>query len=87
MNVQFTHGFIKIFKKRFSTKQNIHKKFNERVRKFAENPGDLILRDHSLGGKLRGYRAFSIAGDIRVVYYIFGDTAYFVNIGTHNQVY
>lgn len=84
MKIEFTHDFLKIFKKRFSSKSNIQKRFNERVRKFAENPDDPILIDHALSGKLEGNRAFSITGDIRVVYYIFEDTCYFIDIGTHS---
>lgn len=87
MKIEFTHDFIKIFKKRFSSRLNIQKKFDERARIFVENTNDTQLLDHALGGKLKGYRAFSVTGDIRVVYYIFKDTAYFTNIGTHNQVY
>lgn len=87
MKVEFTHAFIKIFKKRFSSKPSIQKKFDKRIRLFAENPDNPILLDHALSGKLLGHRAFSITGDIRVVYYIFEDIAYFVDIGTHNQVY
>lgn len=87
MKIEFTHDFMKIFKKRFSSKPKIQKKFDERVKKFAGNSDDPILIDHALSGKLQGHRAFSITGDIRVVYYIFEDTAYFMDIGTHNQVY
>lgn len=87
MKIEFTHKFIKIFKKRFSSKSNIQDKFNERIRRFAENQNDPILKDHGLGGKLQGHRAFSVTGDIRVIYYIFEDIAYFIDIGTHNQVY
>lgn len=87
MKIEFTHKFIKIFKKRFSSRSNIQNKFNERIRKFAENQDDPTLEDHELAGKLQRHRAFSITGDIRVVYYIFKDTAYFIDISTHNQVY
>ncbi len=87
MKIEFTHKFIKIYKKRFSSKSSVQIKFNERTRKFAEDPDDPRLADHALGGKLQGHRAFSITGDVRVIYYIFKDTVYFVDIGTHNQVY
>jgi YafQ family addiction module toxin component len=87
MKVEFTHQFIKIFKKRIFGKVNIHKRFDDRVRLFTENPMNEILKDHPLVGKLDGYRAFSITGDIRVIYYIENNIAYFVDIGTHNQVY
>lgn len=94
MKIESTHGFIKIFKKRFRHKPNIQEKFDQRVRLFAENSTDQLLQDHPLSGKLQGYRAFSITGDIRAIYYISNETAYLVDrevllrkIGTHNQVY
>lgn len=87
MKIEFTHRFVKIYKKRFYSKLNIQKRFDERTRNFADNPADPILFDHPLAGNLQGYRAFSITGDIRVIYYIFEDIAYFVDIGTHKQVY
>ena len=87
MKVEFTHKFIKIFKKRFSHKSNVHARFDQRLLEFVSNPNDPKLSDHSLKGRLGGYRSFSITGDIRVVYYVHNNTAYFVDIGTHNQVY
>lgn len=87
MKVEFTHAFIKIFKKRFSHKQSIQKKFDKRARMFEQDHKNPLLLDHSLVGKLGGHRAFSVTGDIRVVYYIHNNIAYFVDIGTHNQVY
>ena len=30
---------------------------------------------------------FYVTGDVRVIYYIHEETAYFVDIGTHAQVY
>ena len=87
MKVEFTHEFIKIYKKRFSHRPNIRKRFEERLRLFSDNSANPILKDHALGVKMLGKRAFSVTGDIRVVYYTHDETAYFVDIGTHNQVY
>lgn len=87
MKVEFTNNFIKVYKKRFSHNKNIQKKFDERTRSFVKNHKDPQLLDHPLAGKLRGYRAFSITGDIRVVYIVINSIAYFYDIGTHNQVY
>ena len=87
MKIESTHNFIKIYKRRFSNRPNIQSKFDERVRLFAENPQDVLLKDHPLSGKLQGFRAFSITGDVRVVYFVNEETAYLVDIGTHNQVY
>ncbi|MCL5970179.1 MAG: type II toxin-antitoxin system mRNA interferase toxin, RelE/StbE family [Patescibacteria group bacterium] len=87
MKVEFTHDFIKTYKKRFANKSNIRKKFEERTKRFSANPQDLTLKDHTLSGKLEGFRSFSVTGDIRVIYYVYKNTAYFVDIGSHNQVY
>ena len=87
MKAEATHAFLRIFKKRFSHKPNIQKRFDERVRLFVTENKHPLLQDHELSKKLKGHRAFSVTGDIRVVYYIYKDTAYFIDIGTHNQVY
>ena len=87
MKIHFTKEFKKSYKKRIQQNENLVKRFNERYDIFEANSKDPILKDHALAGKLQGYRSFSITGDIRVVYYIFEDTIYFVDIGTHNQVY
>lgn len=87
MKVEFTKDFIKTYKKRFSSRSSVQKRFEERVRLFIDKSTNPILKDHPLGGKMEGFRSFSVTGDIRVVYYIHEEVAYFVDIGTHNQVY
>lgn len=62
------------------------KSVDERVRKFSENPNDPLLKDHALSGKLKGFRAFSVTGNARVIYYIHEGVAYLLDIVTHNQV-
>lgn len=45
------------------------------------------LRDHALTGKLAGKRAFSVAGDIRVIYVELADAIVLLDVGSHNQLY
>ena len=87
MKVEFHKNFIKNFNKRFSTKPKIKAKFIQKTKLFTKDPAHPTLKDHPLKGKKLGLRAFSITKDIRVVYYVKGDTAYLLDIGTHNQVY
>lgn len=87
MKIEFTNEFIKNHKRRFRNKIQFQKKFETRVRLFSQNPKNPIIRDHELKGDLKGKRSFWITGDIRVVYMIYRNTAYFIDIGTHNQVY
>ena len=85
--VRFTKSFDKHFKVRVSNNENLKRRFDDRFQDFiAGRPGH-PLDDHPLGGVLKGKRAFSITGDIRVVYEIDGDCCVFLDIGTHNQVY
>lgn len=87
MKIHFTKDFKKAYQKRIESNNNLTNRFESRYDLFEDDPTNPTLKDHALSGKLQGYRAFSITGDIRVVYYFFEDTAYFVDIGTHNQVY
>jgi len=87
MKTFFTKEFKKNYQKRILPFKNLDKKFAERRNLFIQNSSNLVLKDHPLTGKLKGYRAFSITGDVRVIYYIKNNIAYFIDIGTHNQVY
>lgn len=66
---------------------SLDKKFKERLKLFIENKSNSILKDHALKGIRSEYRAFSITGDIRVVYEKVSGGILFHDIGTHNQVY
>lgn len=87
MNAYFTKQFKSNYKKRILPFKNLDKKFEERYDLFIINPNSPLLKSHPLKGTEKGYYAFSVTGDIRVIYYIKDNIAYFVDIGTHNQVY
>jgi len=57
------------------------------LRRFAVDPGDPLLRTHRLKGELAAYWAFSVDGDLRVVFRWVGDEAFLVNLGSHDEVY
>lgn len=85
--IRFTKTFEKSFKKRIIPNHNLSKNFAKRLKLFQENPKNPLLRDHALVGTKIGKRAFSISGDIRVVYGEEDDFLTFYDVGTHNQVY
>lgn len=84
MEIKFSTDFRKRYQK---LNDKVKKAFHQRLKLFIQDQYHPLLRNHPLTGKLQGYRAFSITGDIRVVYYIDQGIAYFIDIGTHNQVY
>jgi addiction module RelE/StbE family toxin len=86
MKIRFHEVFLKHYKKRIVS-AGLTKLFQERLEIFKKNPNDPILKNHPLKGKKTNLRAFSITGDIIVVYQKYGDTYFFFDIGSHNQVY
>ena len=87
MKIARSRIFKKNFKSRISSNPKLVKKFKKRVQMFLGQREHRLLKDHKLSGKKKNYRAFSVTGDIRVVYTIQGNVAVFMDIGTHNQVY
>lgn len=68
------------------------KKLSERVHKqlllFVSNPKHSSLRVHKLSGSMNNFWSISITMSIRMVYKLLSDDkAYFIDIGTHNEVY
>ena len=88
-NKQIVYGkkFIKSYQKIIKSNFSIEKRLKEKVALFLENQHSAVLRNHKLKGKLRDFRAFSITGDIRVIYREEKDYYKFIDIGTHSQVY
>jgi addiction module RelE/StbE family toxin len=88
MTITYLPIFLKHYKKRIANNLSLKKRFKERVELFTENKNNPVLRNHALSGDLEGFYAFSITGDIRVVYKFEIETVVlFYDIGTHNQVY
>ena len=79
--------FRKNYKQRIQSTISLKDRYLERLKLFRTDPQDPILRDHALTGELKGFRAFSINSDVRVVYFQKADTIHLYDIGTHNQVY
>lgn len=79
--------FEKHFKQRIRPNEKLVSQFTERLALFITGNLGYPLNDHALAGKLSGRRAFSIAGDIRVIYVELEDMIVFLDIGSHSQVY
>lgn len=87
VKINYIGQFIKHFSKRIEPYPHIRSRFDDRIKMFIENPGNPILKNHSLKGSKSGLKSFSITGDIRVLYFLKKNIIYFVDIGSHNQVY
>lgn len=85
MKIRLHRNFERQYKK---LRRQEKEKFKERRNLFLQNQFDPILNNHSLHGKYEGYRSINITGDLRVVYELINkDTAYFVAIDSHSNLY
>ncbi len=86
MNIESHKNFLKAYE-RLSTTQRLN--VDSALRKFAKDRKDPTLKDHALKGKMKSFRAFSAAHDLRVIYREEGGfiTVILLDAGTHNQVY
>ncbi len=87
MHLNYTKNFLKNYKKRIAKNKSLDKQFQERLQLFLVNQHSPFLKTHKLTGAKKELHAFSVTGDVRVVYYQEGDTIFLLDIGSHNQVY
>ncbi|MDL2341850.1 MAG: type II toxin-antitoxin system YafQ family toxin [Patescibacteria group bacterium] len=79
--------FEKNFRSRIAPNEKLVKKFRAHLWLFMKGIRDYPLNDHALIGTRKDLRAFSVGGDIRVIYREQPDYYEFLDIGSHNQVY
>ncbi len=84
MFIDFHKDFTKNFKK---LSPKIKKKFQERLLLFEKDEFDPTLNNHALKGKWLGYRSINVTGDLRAIYKRDGNTAIFVTVNSHGNLY
>jgi addiction module RelE/StbE family toxin len=88
IQIEYHRNFKKHYQKRIKNNRKLDFIFRQRTTQFIVNPNSSQLNNHQLTGLKKGLFSFSITGDIRVIYrWIDSHTVYFLDIGTHNQVY
>ena len=81
--------FHKKFRRHYERLQQGEKRSTEeRIHLFYENPFHPLLENHALHGVWQGRRSINITGDLRAIYEeVNSDTAHFVALGTHPELY
>lgn len=88
MKIELYRGFKKAYKLRIASDKQLIAKTAQRISLFKSDPKNPILKDHGLIGAKKGLRAFSITGNLRLVYLpVSQEKVVFIDIGSHNQVY
>lgn len=88
MDVSFSSSFKRAFKKRIKGNPDLEARFWQKLEEFVIDPFTPSLRTHKLSGKLKDLWSFSIDYDERVLFYFTEEeTAVFIDIGSHDEVY
>lgn len=88
VDIKYGRTFSKHFTQRIQRNLILSRAFDKRIEMFLGNPEHPLLRIHPLKGSKKGFYAFSVTGDVRVLYRVIdGSTIELVDIGTHAQVY
>lgn len=87
MKIKYHKTFLKNYKKRIKPYPKLVAQFTKQLNKFIKDQTDATVRDHRLIGKMKSFRAFSVTGDVRVIYVIINDELWLYDVGSHNQVY
>lgn len=86
VKIEFASTFNRRLKK---LNPQVKNKFTDLIVLFSENPFHSRLKTHKLTGQLKNRYAFSIAPNLRVIFKFIDNnqTALFISIGSHDQVY
>ncbi len=88
IQIELHRNFIKSYDKRIKSNSKLLSQVKKRIELFQVKPEDYLLKDHPLIGQKKNLRAFSVSGDIRIIYYyLSANKVIFFDIGSHNQVY
>lgn len=91
MRILLSPDLLKTLRKIKAKDQILASKIERKLFLFVQNPGHPSLRTHKLTGEFENRWSISINRNIRMVYIIQAEDkeefAYFIAIGTHEQVY
>ena len=87
MQIRISQDLAKDLTKVKKKDQKLTKQIRKQLEIFSLNPQHPSLRLHKLKGELKNLWSISITKSIRMAFLQEGDEAYFVDIGTHDEVY
>lgn len=87
MDYKIQKNVLKRLSKIKGSDPELYKKILNKIEIFYKNEKHPSLRVHKLQGGLGEYWSLSINRGVRIIYFIENNEAYFINIGTHDEVY
>lgn len=86
MKIKYHRRFTKRYQKLLP---HVQSKVRAAISHFVKNPHDPRLRNHALTGQLKGLRAFSVTGDICIIFEERDNYTFVIllDVGPHARVY
>jgi mRNA-degrading endonuclease YafQ of YafQ-DinJ toxin-antitoxin module len=84
MKIIFHRKFAKQFKK---LPQKTREQFYERLTIFEIDPFNPVLNNHCVHHPYEGCQSINIGGDVRALFEINNDSALFIRVGSHSELY
>lgn len=84
MKVNYSRSFKKDYKK---LNLKLRNQLRERILLFQQNQFNPLLNNHSVHHPYEGCQSININGDMRALFEISSDTALFIRVGTHSELY
>lgn len=84
MEVKFHKNFRKKLDK---TPLKIQERFYQRLDLFLQDKFDRVLNNHSVDKAFPNCNSINVSGDYRAIFEDQGETAIFITIGTHSELY
>jgi addiction module RelE/StbE family toxin len=88
INIVWDEPFLKILKKWKKKHPDLIAKFENKLTLFCSEPFHSSLKTYRLSGNLKGYLAFSITYEYRLIFKFMAENkVLLLDIGTHDEVY
>lgn len=87
MRIEFSPLALKELAKIKKKDKKLFQRIEKQLALFKSDSMHLSLRLHKLSGELEELWSISITRSIRMVYILAEETAYFIDIGSHDEVY
>lgn len=87
MEIRFDEDLLNELEKLRLRENKLFKKIDKALFVFRQNPRRASLRLHKLGGAMKNRWSLSVTMNFRLIFIWTEDEAYFVDMGTHDEVY
>lgn len=87
MNAYYSSHFISKYKKLAKRDKKLKDLIKKKIELLLSDKDNPILRMHKLQGDMGNDWSISVTSNIRAIFTYVGDNFYFIDLGSHDEVY